>query len=500
MNILLRQLKLVPVILMLVIVCPAAAWQLIVTGNWHGHLASFDPFGEAVPGNPWRIPALINGLTHRNRDKTLVISVGNHTGGNTADGFLSDGICENALTGVLERESGLAAIALGPDDFFQARNTGVPPGHLSTHIWTNVSAPRGGETSFEQVRLMHVDGHSIGLANLIDEDLLVDSPLFGGGYQIEDPARALRRLRFEHPDAWDMLFVVCHMRRVAVQKLMRGLSDDIRLLWVPPPDETTDWCESIAGSHEPPLWLVPDGDKALLTIQVDHRALTDLTSRYGHSATNPDSADSSSSFAEFKNRKCPDVETRRLPLSKASNRHIPSEFSQTASEIRHKRLTALHVMSMTSSPPPLSYRFAPSLHARLARQLLRADLAITTMEPSPVVNERIIDMGLVTRVVPPRKLRVYDLAGGDLERLLTQLLRTAPNTPVGFDGGHLSYLGGAIHEISVSGRIINRETRYRIVLDEDFFLFSALEPFLRSARLLPPRGLTLWDAWAILSQ
>ncbi|MFZ2960722.1 MAG: hypothetical protein WA705_27905 [Candidatus Ozemobacteraceae bacterium] len=445
---------------------PAGAWQLIVTGNWGGRLATFNSAGEAIPGPAWRVPALITGLTRHCIDKTLVISVGNLAGGDTPAGFLSEGRFESALSTILEKEHRLAATALGPGDLFLARTSGILPENLCSSIWTNVFPPRGPGRTFEQIRILPVDGRRIGVACLIEESLLVDTTLFDGPYTIEDPARSIRRLRVEHPNAWDQLLVVCHLHRETVKKLQGEIPDDVRLLWVPPPGESVARSDRTAGFLGSGMWSVPEGDTTLLTIR-------DESSR-GH-PTAP-------SF-------------RYLPLAKASE-NTPQAFFRTATEIAKRGSAVFRVLRDKDNPSALAYRFAPSLHARLARELFRADLAILTLEPAPILHEADLSLGLITRVVPPRRLRLYEFAGGDLELLLTQLLRTAPTTPIGFDGGRLSYLGGTLHNIIVSGVSLNRETRYRIVLDEDFYLYPLLQRFLRPAREVTPRGLSIWDAWA----
>ena len=136
----------------------------------------------------------------------------------------------------------------------------------------------------------------------------------------------------------------------------------------------------------------------------------------------------------------------------------------------------------------------------MARELLRADVAITTMEPSPVLDERAVSLGLITRTVPPHQLRLYEFAGGDLERFLTSLLRKSPITPIGFDGGHLSFLGGSLRKIEINGQPMDRSKQYRIALDEKFYLQPSLVSIMREGIPTGPRGLTLWDAWSNFSQ
>lgn len=438
--------------------------HVVITGNWSSDLAELAPNTPLRPTTLWKLPDLLRGWYRHLGTNPLLISVGNHASPDRPVGFLSDGKLELGLEALLQRDFGLAAAALGPGDFALVRRMGVPGREISERVWTNVEPPRHGAPSFTNLKQFTVAGRRIGVACLLNPADLTETVVGEGLYQIEDRYRALRRLEVEVPNL-DLLLLVCHLPQKQVVELVDRVSDKTIILWVPSANEAETAAERFPRVDPSRVWIIPPGTRALLTARIEEGASGERR-----------------------------VRLHRLPLEKAEGK-TPREFESLAAEVEHRRNTPWRIVTTADHPGEPPFRLGPSLHARWARELLRADLALINPEPTTVLSDRRITPGLLVETLEYRRLRLYEFTGGTLHRFLDAVARFTPVGAIGFDGADLSFLGGQVKTLRFGKRPLVPEQTYRVVLDEGFFLQSALATALAEGRPVGRRGLSLWDAW-----
>lgn len=447
--------------------CPLWAEEplnVVVTGNWKSDLAEIKPNAPLRPSILWKLPDLLRGWYRHLGAAPLLISVGNHASPDRPIAFLSNGRLELGFEEILQRDFGLAAVALGPGDFAMVRRMGVPGREIAERVWTNVEPPRHGAPGFNNFRVIEFGKRRIGIACLLNPADLMETVVGEGLYQVEDRFRALRRLEIELPEL-DLMFLVCHLPHAQVAELVDHLDPKTILLWVPSSDEAGMAAQLIPRVDPARVWIIPPGPEALLTAHLE-----DGIAGMRH------------------------VRLHRLPLDKAEGK-TPKEFGSLISEVEHRRQTPWRIVTTQDRPGEATFRLGASLHARWARELLRADVALVNPEPAAVLSDRRITPGQLVETLEYRRLRLYEFTGGSLHRFLDSVARFTPVGSIGCDGANLDFLGGQVRELRVGNRPLEQNQTYRVALDEGFFLQPTLRRNLAEGRPIGRRGLSLWDAW-----
>ncbi|HNW35235.1 MAG TPA: hypothetical protein PKM25_09910, partial [Candidatus Ozemobacteraceae bacterium] len=361
---------------------PASAWppdiQLIVTGNLAGNVASWSQDGEFSPTGAWGVAELIRKLRRERRFASLVIGVGNDSALTSPVTVAGGGAIERAWG----KDCNVEIQALGPGDLIACRMNDALPAALMTRIWTNVERADA-ERVFPGWASTRISGCRINLASLISPSLLADVPLFRWhDLRVEDPLRALHRMRSQAPEA-DLTILVCHLDAPDSARIMAAAHPTDLLLQVPAAGRPFD-----LAAHEQPngktpeTHMIPDGTKALLIIR-----------RFAREAGQTD------------------IQTRRLPLHALRNvpagPHMAAAISAASSGLH----TPLHVMNTSEFPDAPPYFASPEAHAGLVCAVTRADVALITSETDGCFHERVITPLSVFSAFKNRRVRLYNLAG-----------------------------------------------------------------------------------------
>jgi|GEM_PF-1978668 len=457
-------------ILLILIVSPAipvSAWpqdiQLIITGNLAGNAASWSPDGKFSQTGAWEVAELINKLHLEHGFDSLVIGVGNDPALTSPLTAAAGGAIERAWA----KDCNTDIQALGPGDLLACGMNKALPIDLMTRIWTNVERADG-EHVFPGWVSACVSDRRIILASLISSSLLADVPLFRWhDLRVEDPLRALHRMRAEAPKA-DLTILVCHLDNADFARITTAAHSGDLLLRVPSPTRLSG-----VDPHGPPIGempeihTVPNGAQALLVIR-----------RFAREAGQTN------------------LQTRRLPLHNTrytpAGPHMAAAISAAAATL-HRPLRVINTSEHPDAPP---YFAIPEAHARLVCQATRADVAlISTPEADGCFHDRVITPLSLFSAFKNHRIRLYNLSGRNLRELFLRLSHGSFSKRLGSHGISLDLPGGLPKSLVINGRNLDDRAVCKIALDEGLFDDPSVKSILGNGDLPGSRGTTLWDAW-----
>ncbi|HEY9071280.1 MAG TPA: hypothetical protein VIV61_13565 [Candidatus Ozemobacteraceae bacterium] len=454
-------------VFLLAFTVPLAAWppdlQIIITGNLAGQAATLSEHGEITSVPAWGVSELIRKLRCERAFASLVIGVGNDAAIDAPLSIAGRGTIERAWAA----EAGIEFQALGPADLAVCAGSPSIPAELFNRLWTNV-ARADGEQVFPGWKRARIADRSVTVACFISPSLLADIPLFRWqDLRVEDPLRALHRLRAQSP-ATDLKILVCHLDTDDLVRIEAAARSDEVLIRVrrdtdpSPPDGDTGPRHATPEIHD-----APNGNRSLLVIR-RHARLVGQT----------------------------DLQVRRLPLAKLRETSPGPRLTEAIRSVSNGLFQPLRVLNTQELPDPPPYEVKPDTHARLAATALRAEAALITAPARTAwFHDRVITPAAVFAAFDNRRLRRYCLPGPVLRQLFFSLSHGSFSRRLGSYGLSLDLPGGAPRRLAVAGRPIEEHALYNIVLDENLFDDPALRALIGSDDLPGSRGITLWNAW-----
>jgi hypothetical protein len=460
-----------PVILLFLVLLVSPGWGLetsfhwLCTGDWRGQVATWTNPEQLLAEPICRLPEWFPQAQRRSRFP-LRLFAGNAFSRFSPVSVLANGEVEESLMKACHFD----IVALGPTDLERFREKRVFSSDLFSRIWTNVEyAP--GINPFVEARVLENTTEKVGVGSLIDPVLLKCHPIVAwNGYSVENPARAIRRMRLRHPlvRAWVW---VGHLTTTQVFVLLPLLPDRDRLLWVPPgedPDAEEKLGDEIHRGMHPRIWCLDQGSRQVLSIRTEVR----------EGGRQVDSI-------------------RRLdPVPEQSTGFAPPPFmTPSLRKLRAELVKPLRIIPFSEHPLNVPFQISPALHARLAREMLRSDFALLGFPEVPYQTVRIWNMGAIVALIPPSGLREYEVSGKELSNLLEMLFQRQSPLFLGLDGAQGGFLNHQITRFRLSSGMIQSDRRYRVTLNAELYD----DPVIRNG--LPDRaepgkhGWTLWDCW-----
>lgn len=439
--------------------------QIFLPGNFAGRAVSLSESLQPSPEVCWKAPSLLETFRRFNPDSlNLVFGAGNDSSIFSIPSFSADGLAEHSLINACKVE----AAGISPDDMLIFRNSLLSK-EIRQRILTNLESAED-YSVFPSHYLHREKDFNIWFFNFIGESEFRGLPLQNWSQiKPENPARSLRRL---NPviAADDISVTTVHMNKNQIMELVKEFNQ-------------------FPGHHLIIDVATNESQAAFSTIHPEKFARTFVISIHSGHAKLP------MLRIVRRNNGYPRLSLKMLPYAKADPGSSAREFAKVRRQLGESLYETLTLITTRVRPTTAPYRFNPELYASFCRSQMRADIAIIAPPDESHKNDNVINPANLFSSFANEKIYLSRLTGFNLEKLVTEIMRTSARPFPAFSGISFQFVADRINAVQIGKFPFQLKRSYNLAVNESLLNDPVTAEIFKNISLEPFDGTTLWDVW-----
>lgn len=439
--------------------------QIFLPGNFAGKAVNLSESLQPSPEVCWKAPSLLETFRRFSPESlNLVFGAGNDSSIFSITSFAADGLAEHSLINACKVE----AAGISPDDLLIFRNSLLSK-EIRRRIFTNLESEED-YSVFPSHYLHREKDFNIWFFNFIGESEFRTLPLQNWSQiKPENPARSLRRLN-PGISADDLSVTTVHMNKDQVMELVKEFNQ------FPGYHLIVDVAASEEQAEFSTIYPERFSRTFVISIHSGHKKLPMLR-------------------IVRRNNGYPRLSLKMLPYAKAEPGSAANEFTKIRRQLGESLYETLALITTKVRPSTAPFRFIPELYANFCRSYKRADIAIILPPDENHKIDNVINPANLFSSFANEKIYLCRLTGFNLEKLVTEIMRTSARPFPAFSGISFQFVADRINAVQIGKFPFQLKRSYNLAVNESLLKDPVNAEFFKNIVLEPFDGTTLWDVW-----